>query len=88
MLHPIVLDPTELVHRLLLLDDHETLDPDPKLAVLVVARFVREDHVRFELGVVVGDPGSDSHRALVYVQEMPNTVACTVPVVCSRFKET
>jgi hypothetical protein len=64
-----------------LANQHNVLDTDSKLAILVVTGLVSQGHTRNERDIVVRNAGTASVRALVDVQEGTNSVASTVTEV-------
>ena len=53
----------------------EGLDPDPELAVLVVAGLVGQDHTLLKAWVVRIDPVGNPHGTFMHVEERSDTMS-------------
>lgn len=81
MLKAVVAAATKVVEGIGLADQHDVLDTDTELAVLVVAGLVGQGHARNKRNVVVGNAGAASVGAFVDVQESTDTVTGSVTEV-------
>lgn len=81
VLKAVVAAATKVVEGIGLADQHDVLDTDTELAVLVVAGLVGQGHAGNKRNVVVGNAGAASVGALMDVQESTDTVASSVTEV-------
>lgn len=81
VLESVVAATTKVVEGIGLTDQHDVLNTDTKLAILVVARLVSQGHSGDKRDVVIGDARTTSVGTFVDVQEGTNTVTSSVTEV-------
>lgn len=81
VLEAVVAAATKVVEGISLADQHDVLNTDTELSVLVVTGLVGQGHTGNKRNVVVGNAGAASVGALVNVQESTDTVASSMTEV-------
>lgn len=81
MLESVVTATAKVVEGIGLADQHDVLNTDTKLAILVVTGLVGQGHSGDKRDVVVGDASTASVGTLMDVQEGTNTVTSSVTEV-------
>lgn len=81
VLEAVVAAATKVVEGISRANQHDVLNTDTELAVLVVTGFVGQGHAGNKRNVVVGNTGAASVRPFVDVQESTDTVASSVTEV-------
>lgn len=81
VLESVVTATAKVVEGIGLADQHDVLNTDTELAILVVTGLVGQGHTRDERNVIVGDAGTASVGSFVDVQEGTDTVTSSVTEV-------